>query len=64
MAITDVTSTGGRGRVLVVDDDAALAEMLTHRAAQRGFRLARVPGRATGPSRTSVTTVPTWCCST
>ena len=41
MAITDVTSPGGRGRVLVVDDDAALAEMLTHRAAQRGLRLAR-----------------------
>jgi two-component system response regulator MtrA len=37
MAIADVTSTGGRGRVLVVDDDAALAEMLTIVLRNEGF---------------------------
>ncbi len=37
MANTDVTSQGGRGRVLVVDDDAALAEMLTIVLRQEGF---------------------------
>ena len=48
MAITDVTSNGGRGRVLVVDDDAALAEMLTIVLRNEGFdsRVCAVGDRA------------------
>ncbi len=48
MAITDVTSPGGRGRVLVVDDDAALAEMLTIVLRNEGFdsRVCAVGDRA------------------
>ena len=37
MANTDVTSPGGRGRVLVVDDDAALSEMLSIVLRNEGF---------------------------
>ncbi|HVH93474.1 MAG TPA: MtrAB system response regulator MtrA [Nocardioidaceae bacterium] len=37
MASTDGAGTAGRGRVLVVDDDAALAEMLTIVLRQEGF---------------------------
>jgi two-component system, OmpR family, response regulator MtrA len=37
VAITDTTSQGGRGRVLVVDDDAALSEMLTIVLRNEGF---------------------------
>jgi two-component system response regulator MtrA len=37
VANTDVTSPGGRGRVLVVDDDAALAEMLSIVLRTEGF---------------------------
>ena len=37
VAVTDVTSQGGRGRVLVVDDDAALAEMLSIVLRNEGF---------------------------
>jgi two-component system, OmpR family, response regulator MtrA len=45
---TDVTSPGGRGRVLVVDDDAALAEMLTIVLRNEGFdsRVCAVGDRA------------------
>ena len=34
---TDATGQGGRGRVLVVDDDAALAEMLSIVLRNEGF---------------------------
>ena len=37
MASTDGAGSAGRGRVLVVDDDAALAEMLTIVLRQEGF---------------------------
>jgi two-component system, OmpR family, response regulator MtrA len=37
VASTDGVGTAGRGRVLVVDDDAALAEMLTIVLRQEGF---------------------------
>ena len=37
MASTDGAGSSGRGRVLVVDDDAALAEMLTIVLRQEGF---------------------------
>ncbi len=48
MANTDVVSQGGRGRVLVVDDDAALAEMLTIVLRNEGFdsRVCAVGDRA------------------
>ena len=48
MTNTDVTSPGGRGRVLVVDDDAALAEMLTIVLRNEGFdsRVCAVGDRA------------------
>ena len=37
MANADATSQAGRGRVLVVDDDSALAEMLTIVLRNEGF---------------------------
>jgi two-component system response regulator MtrA len=45
---TDSSGTAGRGRVLVVDDDAALAEMLTIVLRQEGFdsRVCPVGNRA------------------
>ncbi len=48
MPNTVVTSPGGRGRVLVVDDDAALAEMLTIVLRNEGFdsRVCAVGDRA------------------
>jgi two-component system response regulator MtrA len=48
VANTDVVSQGGRGRVLVVDDDAALAEMLTIVLRNEGFdsRVCAVGDRA------------------
>ena len=53
MANTDVTSQGGRGRVLVVDDDAALAEMLTIVLRNEGFdsRVCPVGDRASADFR-------------
>ena len=49
--VTETAKAGGvRSRVLVVDDDAALAEMLSHRPAQRGLRpdLVRPRGQGAG----------------
>ena len=48
MTATDSSGTAGRGRVLVVDDDAALAEMLTIVLRQEGFdsRVCPVGNRA------------------
>ena len=57
-------ATRATGRVLVVDDDAALAEMLTIVLRNEGFDS---PGRARGrpgAGGRSATTGPTWCCST
>jgi two-component system, OmpR family, response regulator MtrA len=47
VASTDGAGTAGRGRVLVVDDDAALAEMLTIVLRQEGFD-SRVSATGTG----------------
>jgi two-component system, OmpR family, response regulator MtrA len=50
---TEVTSQGGRGRVLVVDDDAALAEMLSIVLRNEGFdsRVCPTGDRALGDFR-------------
>ena len=53
MSHTEVTSQGGRGRVLVVDDDAALAEMLSIVLRNEGFdsRVCPTGDRALGDFR-------------
>lgn len=50
-------------KVLVVDDDAALAEMLQLVLRQEGFKRTGAPtaARPSAPSRVSS---PRWCCST
>ena len=53
-----------KGRVLVVDDDTALAEMLGHRAAQRGLRALCSAPTATRRSAVFRTPSPIWSCST
>ena len=50
--------------MLVVDDDAALAEMLTIVLRNEGFDSRVVCHRGPGAWRRSATTAPTWCCST
>ena len=52
-----------QGRVLVVDDDASLAEMLAIVLRQEGFD-SRIVAAATWRWTRSATTGPTWCCST
>ena len=53
-----------KGRVLVVDDDASLAEMLTIVLRQEGFDEPDGAPAATRRWRRSATTGPTSCCST
>ena len=53
-----------KGRVLVVDDDASLAEMLSIVLRQEGFESRVCARAATRPWTRSASSGPTWCCST
>ena len=53
-----------KGRVLVVDDDLALAEMLGIVLRNEGLDVVHCRGRGLGARRRSGTADPTWCCST
>ncbi len=53
-----------RTRVLVVDDDASLAEMLSIVLRNEGFEPPGLLDRATRRCPPSGSTSPTWCCST
>ena len=62
--MTHSNDIGSKGRVLVVDDDASLAEMLTIVLRQEGFEGTNLLRAATRPWTPSGTSDPTWCCST
>ena len=53
-----------KGRVLVVDDDLALAEMLGIVLRNEGLDVVHVRRRRPRPSARSASTGPTSCCST
>ena len=59
-----VTMSHMKGRVLVVDDDTALAEMLGIVLRGEGFEPVALRRRRPGARRRSASTSPTSCCST
>ena len=62
--VTGVTMAAMKGRVLIVDDDTALAEMLGIVLRGEGFEPCLLRRRRPALGRVPRAADPTWCCST